>query len=172
MHEREPARHHTCCLFVNRNTPTIMFDHGPSWFKFGHIVSMNNDGVGMGMIIGTQVRLLCDAGADHDKATVDGVTALYAASQEGHLEVVRLLCDAGADKDKGTVHGVTALFAAGQNGHTEVMRLLCNAGADKDKATIHGVTAWHVASQQAQQGHLEALHLLCSAGRSPGSHPC
>ena len=56
MHEREPARHHTCCLFVNRNTPTIMFDHGPSWLKLGHICSLKKRCVGMGMIIGTQWR--------------------------------------------------------------------------------------------------------------------
>eukprot|EP00972_Heterocapsa_arctica_P035152 5175096-Heterocapsa_arctica.AAC.1 len=45
-------------------------------------------------------RLLCEAGADKDKARPHGATALYAASESGHLEVVRLLCEAGADKDK------------------------------------------------------------------------
>eukprot|EP00972_Heterocapsa_arctica_P044157 6518149-Heterocapsa_arctica.AAC.1 len=46
------------------------------------------------------VRLLCGAGADKDKARPDGATALYIASQNGHLEVARLLCEAGADMDK------------------------------------------------------------------------
>ena len=45
-------------------------------------------------------QLLCEAGADKDKATKDGDTALILAFRMGHLEVVRLLCEAGADKDK------------------------------------------------------------------------
>ena len=46
------------------------------------------------------VRLLCEAGADKDKANQIGFTALMSASAFGHLEVARLLCEAGADKDK------------------------------------------------------------------------
>ena len=44
-------------------------------------------------------RLLCEAGADKDKAMRDGDTALM-ASQNGHLEVAQLLCEACVDKDK------------------------------------------------------------------------
>ena len=46
------------------------------------------------------VRLLCEAGADKDKADQDGHTSLILASQAGHLEMVRLLSEGGADKDK------------------------------------------------------------------------
>merc|ERR1712216_703016 len=49
------------------------------------------------------VGLLCDHGADKDKAVPEsamgddvGCTALIAASQAGHVEVVRCLCDKGA----------------------------------------------------------------------------
>ena len=55
-------------------------------------------------------RLLCEAGADKDKADADGDTALILASANGHLEVARLLCEAGADKDKANQDGVTALI--------------------------------------------------------------
>ena len=50
------------------------------------------------------VRLLCLAGADKDKATWNGSTALMRASysNNGHLKVAQLLCEAGADKDKAT----------------------------------------------------------------------
>jgi len=96
------------------------------------------------------VALLCDAGADKDKATEDDATALHAASQEGHLEVVRLLCKEGADKDHATVHGVTALHVASQQaqqGHLEVFHLLRDAAADKDHATQRAGRALHVAFQ-------------------------
>ena len=36
-------------------------------------------------------RLMCEAGADVDKARNDGTTPFKAASEEGHLQVVRLL---------------------------------------------------------------------------------
>ena len=58
------------------------------------------------------VRLLCDAGADKDKADNSGCTALIWASTRGHLEVARLLCEAGADKDKAKQDGDTALMIA------------------------------------------------------------
>eukprot|EP00972_Heterocapsa_arctica_P006192 910600-Heterocapsa_arctica.AAC.1 len=54
------------------------------------------------------VRLLCEAGADKDKAHTHGHTAVHFASVNGHLEVVRLLCEAGADKDQADTNGHTA----------------------------------------------------------------
>ena len=73
-------------------------------------------------------RLLCEAGADKDKASEDGDTALMFASFKGHLEVARLLCEAGADKDKANEDGDTALMQApcviDFGGHLEVVRML------------------------------------------------
>ena len=46
------------------------------------------------------VRLLCEAGADKDKADEHGDKALMLASGIGQLEVAQLLCEAGADEDK------------------------------------------------------------------------
>ena len=107
------------------------------------------------------VRLLCEAGADKDKATQNGSTALIGASENGHLEVARLLCEAGAEKDRATQDGATALFCASANGHLEVTGLLCETGADKDKAMNNGATALICASAN---GHLEVARLLCEAG--------
>ena len=53
------------------------------------------------------VRLLCEAGADKDKAEQEGATPLFIASQEGHTEAVHRVCEAGADKDKAKQNGVT-----------------------------------------------------------------
>ena len=87
------------------------------------------------------VQLLCEAGANKDKADDHGFTALMQASVTGHLEVVRLLCEAGADTDKANQEGATALMFASDNGHHDVVQLLCEAGADKDKADRNGDTA-------------------------------
>jgi len=107
------------------------------------------------------VRLLCEAGADKDKAAHDGFTALICAAANGHVEVVRLLCEEGADKDKARQDGSTALICASANGHVEVVRLLCEEEADKDKAAQDGCTALICASAH---GHIEVVRLLCEEG--------
>ena len=109
------------------------------------------------------VRLLCEAGADKDKAMHDGGTALIGASYNGHLDVARLLCEAGADKDKADQDGATALILATVNWHLEVVRLLCEAGADKDQAIHDGATALIWASRTGNLS-LEVVRLLCEAG--------
>ena len=73
------------------------------------------------------VRLLCEAGADKDKADNDGSTALMSASVRGHLEVVRLLCEAGVDKEGSRLlrgSRTTALQLASASGHQDVADLL------------------------------------------------
>ena len=105
-------------------------------------------------------RLLCEAGADKDKADQHGATALMQASLLAHVEVARLLCEAGADKDKADQDGATVLMLASGFGRLEVVRLLCQEGADKDKATQYGFTALMLASVN---GHLEVARLLSEA---------
>ena len=106
-------------------------------------------------------QLLCDAGADKNKATQDGATALLLAAQNGHVEVVRDLCEAGADKDQAENDGATALLLAAQGGHVEVVCVLCQAEADKDKAPHDGAAPLCIASQS---GHVQVVRVLCEAG--------
>jgi ankyrin repeat protein len=61
------------------------------------------------------------------------MTALMAASENGHLGIVRALIDAGADVNARTPQrNVSALFIASQNGHPEIVRALIEAKADVD----------------------------------------
>ncbi|KAI2494587.1 serine/threonine kinase [Fragilaria crotonensis] len=89
----------------------------------------------------------------------DGRSALYVASQEGHLEVVRLLLqkkkvDVNLQRDS----GATALYVAIQNGHVEVVRaLLQNNKVDMNLQSTGGFTALYVASEK---GYLEIVRLL------------
>ncbi|CAK9064066.1 unnamed protein product [Durusdinium trenchii] len=92
----------------------------------------------------------------------DWDTALTAAAEHGHLEVVCLLLEAGADKNAaGEFFGGTALRAAATRGHLEVVRLLLRAGADKNAATTDREKALMGA---AEHGHLDVVRLLLEAG--------
>ena len=106
-------------------------------------------------------QLLCDAGANKDKAEHNGFTALLLASAAGQVEVVRVLCEAGANKDMADHNGFTALSLASAAGRMEVVRVLCEAGANKDMANHNGFTALAPASTT---GQVEVVRVLCEAG--------
>ena len=91
----------------------------------------------------------------------DGRTALMAASEAGHIEIVNLLLQAGANTDVADVHGHTALMFASVHGHVEVVGLLLEAGADKDVANGNSITALMWASWR---GHMAVVNLLLDVG--------
>ena len=70
-------------------------------------------------------------------------TALYAAIDMGHTELVVLLLDKGADVNQRDVNGVTPLMAAGQSGgpYKALVRLLLSKGADEGLKDKQGLTA-------------------------------
>ena len=82
--------------------------------------------------------MLLEAGAGIDLANRPGRTALTAASETGHIEVVRLLPEAGAHIELADDVGSTALLMASYRGHSEVVCLLLDAGALIDFANIEG----------------------------------
>ena len=100
-------------------------------------------------------------GAEKEKATTNGATPLYVASQEGKVEVVEVLLKEGADKDKATTNGWTPLYIASQRGKVEVVELLLKEEADKEKATTDGKTPLYTASSR---GHKEVIEMLLRAG--------
>jgi ankyrin repeat protein len=116
------------------------------------------------------VKILLDAGANVNATAVhagrEGQTALQAAAEGGHLEVVRMLLDAGANVNA-TATGYrdrTALQAAAGGGHLEVVRMLLDAGANVNAAAAaeHG---GQTALQAAAEGdHLKIVRMLLRAG--------
>ena len=64
-----------------------------------------------------------------DGETLGGCTALMAASEEGHTDIVKLLIDAGAGVNYQDEEGYTALMYASKYGHKEISKLLREAGA-------------------------------------------
>ncbi|KAI2490607.1 serine/threonine kinase [Fragilaria crotonensis] len=107
-----------------------------------------------------KVRALLLDGANVNAQDSYGATALYIASQNGHLEVVReLLQHDNVDVNlQCTDDGATALYMASQQGHLEVVReLLQHDNVDVNLQCTSGATALYTA---IQNGHVEVVRKL------------
>jgi ankyrin repeat protein len=108
------------------------------------------------------VERLIVAGADVNKAGVDGSTPLHLAAEAGHADVVAVLIDAaGVDLNAavtgGDFAGLTPLFLAAQENRLDVLKLLVAAGADVNKARVDGFTPLHIAAQFGHAGVVSVL---------------
>ena len=80
----------------------------------------------------------------------DGATALHAACERGHAQVVQLLLDSGAPVDVAREDGTTPLFISCWLGQTDIVRMLLLAGAQVDQMDNAGMTPlWAVCCIQA-----------------------
>ncbi|KAI9765917.1 MAG: hypothetical protein M1840_007058 [Geoglossum simile] len=97
-------------------------------------------------------------------------TALQAAAQNGHLEVVRLLLRRGGEANaKPVLDGKTALQAAAGSGHMKIVQLLLEKGADINaKPSDSGRTALQAA---AEAGHLAIVRWLLERGADVNGEP-
>lgn len=87
-----------------------------------------------------KAKLLLLHGADVDARTVDGRTALHAATmQPSGARVVKLLLEVGADVDARTMTGNTPLFGAAAAGLDNTL-LLLDHGADPNIPSQNGAT--------------------------------
>jgi ankyrin repeat protein len=95
----------------------------------------------------------------------NGATALHAAAENGHLEVVRVLLTRGkVSPDLLGEIGVAALHLAAQYSHAPVARLLLAANATVDlRSLVDGSTALYSA---VGNGNLEMVETLLRAGAS------
>jgi ankyrin repeat protein len=81
------------------------------------------------------VDILIEAGAHVNYARGNGgCTALFVASQEGHIDVVRSLLAAGADPRLALHNGLMALDSAKHNKHTQIVALLEAKIAELDRS--------------------------------------
>jgi len=90
-----------------------------------------------------------------------GATPLWAACQNGSLEMVRLLLKAGADPNLALLSGETPLMVASRAGKAEIVKLLLARKADPNKTATRRQTAlmWAVAKR-----HPEVVKLLIAGG--------
>jgi ankyrin repeat protein len=82
--------------------------------------------------------MLIEKGADiyAPAGEKNGLTALQAAVEGGHTNLVKMLIEKGAD-----VHA--ALRVAAEKGHTDLVRMLIEKGADVNTPTENGVVRLH-----------------------------
>ena len=91
----------------------------------------------------------------NDAATVDGLTALHFAAQNGNLDIIKFLVEHGADisaqdyeQSRSVIH-----FAA-ENGDIECIKYLTDNGANLQDRDVNGATAFHYA---VMANNLEAV---------------
>lgn len=65
------------------------------------------------------MRLLLQGGVDQGDR--QGVTALYAAAEHGHLAVVAALLEAAASVAQATLQGAAPLHVAARRGHRDIV---------------------------------------------------
>ena len=100
------------------------------------------------------------SGAEVNQGDNDGVTPLYVASENGHLEIVKFLIASGGSVNEGDKDGITPLMIASNYGHFEVVKVLLAAGAEVNKISNNGNTPLHIASID---GHFEVVKVLLAA---------
>lgn len=102
------------------------------------------------------VRTLVES-EDVNEQNQAGETPLFAASSNGHVDVVNLLIEAGASVNRAKHKGTTPLWIASQEGYDSIVKLLIEKGANVNQAQHNGTTPLYIASQE---GHVAVVDLL------------
>lgn len=108
-----------------------------------------------------QAMALVNAGADVNRPSPDGTTALHWAAYYGELDLAQRLLRAEADPDTRNDYGSTPLGEAATKGDLNMIELLLAAGANVESANPEGQTALMAV---ARTGNVEAARLLLEHG--------
>jgi hypothetical protein len=104
------------------------------------------------------LNLLVAAGADIAACrSVDGVCAVWLASQFGHVHCIEALVKLKADPNQAAKNGATPAYTAAQVGNVDCVRVLERLEADLCKEDKDGLMASH---QAAMNGHCGVISLL------------
>ncbi len=106
------------------------------------------------------VRVLLECGANVNKQSRGGVTALMCACKNGEVEAVKLLLKHGADVNISNEDGATALMYACARGDVYLMGLLIESGASVYAKTNNGITVFEIANNLYQSQKDEVLGFL------------
>jgi len=110
------------------------------------------------------IKLLLAKGADvnADTSKYNGcVSALWAATKNGHAEVVKVLLEHGASSTRSDSQGLTPLMCAIDKGHLEVAKVLIEHGAPVNLIQGFDKTPLILASAR---GYLDGVKLLLAKG--------
>ena len=112
-----------------------------------------------------KVRRMLTLGADPNASSKTGITALMAATDKGHTEIVEILIAAGANPDAalkvGVGKGITPLMSAAMRGNLEMVKAFIAGKANLDLTDIRGITALMFATRS---GSSDVAKVLLDAG--------
>jgi ankyrin repeat protein len=103
------------------------------------------------------IELLLSKGADPNRASKGGGTAIMSAISGTHAEAVRTLLAAGAKVDGKIYDDSGLLHIAAETNRVDIAKLLIAAGADVNAARRSGWTPLHVASSNCYEEFAELL---------------
>ena len=113
------------------------------------------------VVLAEKVLITLDITPFQFKCDKHGRTPVYAASLNGHLDVVRYLVEKWSlQKDKAARDGSTPLIIASKYGHLGVVRYLLEKGV-KDRTLKDGMTGFLYA---VQEGHVDVVRCLAEQG--------
>lgn len=110
------------------------------------------------------IQLLLKAGANPNRRSEDGKTALYWAAFSGKKDLVQLLLNAGATVEaEQPEDGYTSVSTVAQNGNREIMELLLSAGG-KSVLNDFDYSYRTPLMWAAEKGDIEIVRILIDAG--------
>lgn len=105
-----------------------------------------------------ELRKYLDQGAEIDGFDTLDQTALIAAIDHNHIDIVRLLLDRGANVQRADQAGWTPLIHSIYfGGNAELLNLLIDRGADVNARNDRGVTAIYLAAASGREEQVELL---------------
>lgn len=99
-------------------------------------------------------------------ATLDGVSPLFVACQQGHTACAKMLIDKGANVNSSTVEQTTPLSEACDRGHMACVTLLLQHGATAQGSSLSDSPIHRAAAK----GHLECIETLVHHGADVDLH--
>jgi len=99
--------------------------------------------------------------------SINDVTPLYIACQEGNFEIAKLLIENNADINFCCDDKTSPLYGASMNGHIGIVKLLLEKGADPNLSRYDRKTPLFVASSQEE--NIEVIELLIQYGANVNS---
>ncbi len=109
------------------------------------------------------VQAFLASGADPNRLTTDGESAMHIAARQNNPEILRVLIDAGADVNLKMLGGRSALMRAARSGSTDAARVLVEAGADPNYIRSNNPFS-SALNSAAREGHTELVRILLDAG--------
>ena len=110
------------------------------------------------------VKFLLEAGAEIDRTTRNGRTALHRAVDKDHLESAEILLDAGANPGARDDSHNTPLHYAARDGRQDIVLMLLQRGAKVNALNTTHNTPLHLS---AANGHPEPTKTLLDWGAKP-----